>query len=110
MATSKHDETPTPDLLPRFQTSRKLDHAEHGTIGHDMAPIIIGARDAANSPLGPSRKMDQGRSNQGVQLESSLGAGSGSNSTDIKGGARSARVNWGGVKTAAHQNPKYKNG
>lgn len=89
------DRSPTPDLLPRFQGGSRLDKAEHGQRGHDMAPIIKGARDIKQSPAGPSRKMDQGRSNQGVSLESSLGAGSGSNSCDIKGGARAPKADFG---------------
>lgn len=88
------DRSPTPDLLPRFQKKSRLDVAEHGTIGRNVAPEIKGATNIKRSPAGPKDPMDSNKSTGGVHLEASLGAGSGSNSTDIKGGARAPKADW----------------
>lgn len=89
------ERSPTPDLLPRFQKRSHLDVAEHGTVGRDNAAVVKGATDIKRSPAGPKSAMDSNKSTGGVHLESSLGAGSGSNSTDIAGGARAPKADWG---------------
>lgn len=69
--------TPTPDMLPRFNRANHLDKTEHGTVGHEMAPIIKGARDIAKSPLGKPSHLDQNVGKNMFTKAEDLGVGGG---------------------------------
>jgi|HubBroStandDraft_6_1064221.scaffolds.fasta_scaffold533467_1 hypothetical protein len=85
----------TPDLLPRFQKQSHLDKTEHGTRGHDMAPVIKGAKVITQSPEGPAFKMVKPQHAMGTNCEPGLGAGGGNLGDavrSIKSGARAPRA------------------
>jgi hypothetical protein len=98
----KHLKSPnngTPD--ERGAGPSRLDRAEHGTIGHDMKPVVRGATKITSSPMGRADPMDKPTHNMQTNAEASLGAGGGrlgDAASSIKSGARTACVDWGVVK------------
>lgn len=94
------DRSPTPDLLPRFQTPRKLDRAEHGTVGRDFAPVIKGATDIKRSPAGPKDPMDtpthRHETNNQPSLSTGGGAGRLNDAVKVNShGGRAAKADYG---------------
>src|ERR1700694_1032451 len=95
------ENSPTPDLLPRFNRARHLDQTAHGLTGHDLAPVIKGARDITKSPAGPRFKMDEPQHAMGTNCEPGLGAGGGNlgeAARSIKSGAKAPHVDWSHVR------------
>jgi hypothetical protein len=95
------ENSPTPDLLPRFNKARHLDKAEHGTTGHDLTPVIKGATNIKKSPAGPAFKMVEPQHAMGTNCEPGLGAGGGNlgdAARSIKSGAKAPRVDFAHVR------------
>ena len=95
------ENSPTPDLLPRFNKSCHLDKTEHGTVGHDMKRVIVGATDISKSPAGPKCRNDSASHAMHTADEPGLGAGGGNLSDaarSIKSGAKAPRADWSHIR------------
>jgi hypothetical protein len=91
----------TPDRLARFQKASHLDKTEHGTMGHDLGPVIKGARDIRKSPAGPAFPMDVVSKRMGTNCEPGLGAGGGNlgdAARSIKSGARAGKADMAHIR------------
>lgn len=91
------DRSPTPDLLPRFQRKRYLDHAPKGASCRNDADIVKGATDIKRSPAGRKSEMDSNKSTGGKHFQSSLGAEESGMSTHLPQ-ARAPKANWSILK------------
>jgi len=95
------ENSPTPDLLPRFNKACHLDKTEHGQIGHDMASVVRGATDIARSPAGPKNKNDEASHTMHTACEPGLGGGGGNladTARSIHSGARAPKADFAHIR------------